>query len=109
REHVKPERDKNNRAAYKDRWWVHVEARPAMLKALSPVSRFIVTPTVAKHRLFFWAQSPTLPDHQLIVVARDDDYTFGVLHSRPHQLWGLRQGTSLEDRPRYTPTTTFET
>jgi hypothetical protein len=24
-------------------------------------------------------------------------------------LWALRQGTSLEDRPRYTPTTTFET
>ena len=41
--------------------------------------------------------------------ARDDDYFFGVLHSRPHELWALRQGTSLEDRPRYTPSTTFET
>jgi hypothetical protein len=45
----------------------------------------------------------------LIVFARDDDYFFGVLHSRPHELWALRMGTSLEDRPRYTPTTTFET
>src|SRR5215208_3882725 len=33
---------------------------------------------------------------------------FGVLHSRPHQLWALRTGTALEDRPRYTPTSTFE-
>lgn len=41
--------------------------------------------------------------------ARDDDYFFGVLHSRAHELWALRMGTSLEDRPRYTPTTTFET
>ena len=49
------------------------------------------------------------PDHQLIVVARDDDTTFGVLHSRFHEAWSLRLGTSLEDRPRYTPTTTFET
>ena len=34
---------------------------------------------------------------------------FGILHSRFHEVWSLRLGTSLEDRPRYTPTTTFET
>jgi type II restriction/modification system DNA methylase subunit YeeA len=43
------------------------------------------------------------------VVARDDDTSFGILHSRFHSSWSLRLGTSLEDRPRYTPTTTFET
>ncbi len=26
-----------------------------------------------------------------------------------HEFWALRMGTSLEGRPRYTPTTTFET
>ena len=41
--------------------------------------------------------------------ARDDDTTFGIVHSRFHEAWSLRLGTSLEDRPRYTPTTTFET
>jgi len=51
----------------------------------------------------------TLADHQLLAFARDDDYFLGVLHARPHELWALRKGTSLEDRPRYTPTTTFET
>jgi type II restriction/modification system DNA methylase subunit YeeA len=49
------------------------------------------------------------PDHQLVAIARDDDATFGILHSRFHEAWSLRLGTSLEDRPRYTPTTTFET
>lgn len=34
---------------------------------------------------------------------------FGILHSRFHELWSLRMGTSLEERPRYTPTTCFET
>jgi hypothetical protein len=46
---------------------------------------------------------------QLIVIARDDDTTFGILHSRFHRLWSLRVGTSLEDRRRHMPTTTFET
>ena len=37
------------------------------------------------------------------------DENTGILHSRFHELWSLRSGTSLEDRPRYTPTTCFET
>jgi hypothetical protein len=47
----------------------------------------------------------------VIVFARDDDYFFGVLHARPHELWSLRLGTWLGkgNDPRYTPTTTFET
>ncbi|MCY3602093.1 MAG: class I SAM-dependent DNA methyltransferase [Chloroflexi bacterium] len=109
REHVQPVRATNRRKAYRERWWLHVEPRPAMRDALAPLWRFIATPTVAKHRLFVWLSAPTLPDHQLIVIGREDDYAFGVLHSRAHELWSLRMGTSLEDRPRYTPTSTFET
>ena len=80
-----------------------------MREALARVDRFIATPTLSKHRLFAWLPAGTLPDHQLIVFARDDDYFFGVLHSRPHELWALALGTQLETRPRYTPTSTFET
>ena len=46
---------------------------------------------------------------EFFVIARDDDTVFGILHSRFHEIWSLRLGTSLEDRPRYTPSTTFET
>ncbi len=108
-EHVKPVRANNKRESYARNWWRHVEARPAMNMALAKLPRFMVTPTVAKYRLFAWMHPPTLPDHQLIAVARDDDTTFGILHSRFHEIWALRMGTALEDRPRYTPSTTFET
>ena len=53
-----------------------------------------------------------LPDSQVIVFARDDDYSFGVLHSSVHELWARGMGTQLrevESGFRYTPTTTFET
>jgi hypothetical protein len=52
---------------------------------------------------------PLLPDDQLIVFGADDDYFFGILHSRVHEVWALKLGTRLETRPRYTPTTCFET
>jgi len=106
---VKPARAANKRAAYAQRWWLHVEPRSGMRAALSGLDRYIATPNLTKHRLFVWLDAAVLPDHQLIVIARDDDYTFGVLHSRVHELWALAMGTQLEDRPRYTPTTTFET
>ena len=108
-EHVKAKRQENRREAYSRYWWRFVEPRPAMRTRLAPLARFVATPTVAKHRLFVWMQRATCPDHQLIVVTRDDDATFGILHSRFHEAWALRMGTSLEDRPRYTPTSTFET
>ena len=106
---VYPMRQRNRRESYRLNWWRHVEPRQGMWRALDGLSRYIVTPTVAKHRLFAWLDARICPDHQLIAIARDDDTTFGILHSRFHEAWSLRQGTSLEDRPRYTPTTTFET
>ena len=108
-ENVHPMRQRNRRESYRRNWWRHVEPRQGMWRALDGLSRYIVTPTVAKHRLFAWLDARICPDHQLIVIARDDDTTFGILHSRFHEAWALRKGTSLEDRPRYTPTTTFET
>jgi type II restriction/modification system DNA methylase subunit YeeA len=102
-------RSVNRRPLYRDNWWLHAEPRPGMRRALKKIDRYIATPRVSKHRLFVWLASIILPDCQIVVIARDDDITFGVLHSRFHELWSLRMGTSLEDRPRYTPSTTFET
>ena len=91
------------------RWWEPYWPRPEMRAALRRCPRYIVTPETSQFRLFVWLRLPVLPDKNLIVIAHSDDTTFGVLHSRFHEAWALRLGTSLEDRPRYTSTTTFET
>lgn len=52
----------------------------------------------------------TIPDHQLYIFARDDDYFFGILHSKIHELWARATGTQLREAEsgfRYTPTSTF--
>ncbi len=106
---VKPARLQNNREAYRRFWWRFAEPRPGLRAALCELPRFIATVAHSKHRFFVWLPVSTSPDQALITVARADDTTFGILHSRLHELWSLRLGTSLEDRPRYTPTTCFET
>ena len=111
KEHVYPVRQQNRRKSYRIYWWRHVEPRQGMWKALSSLSRYIATPRVAKHRLFVWLNARICPDSAVIAIARDDDTTFGILHSRFHEAWSLRLGTwlGMGNDPRYTPTTTFET
>ena len=111
KERVYPMRQQNRRAAYREYWWRHVEPRQGMWGTLAGLSRYIATVRHSKHRLFSWFDARICPDSALIVVARDDDTTFGILHSRFHELWSLRLCTWLGkgNDPRYTPTTTFET
>jgi type II restriction/modification system DNA methylase subunit YeeA len=108
---VKPDRDKNRREAYRRFWWRHVEPRPGMWAALKPLTRYVATPTVAKHRLFVPVPTTVCPDHQLIIIARDDDIMSGILQSRFHRAWsiGLCTWLGIGNDPRYTPSTTFET
>jgi hypothetical protein len=91
------------------RWWEPHWPRPEMRARISGLRRYIATPETAQHRLFVWVSPPILPDKNLIVIPRDDDTFFGILHSRFHELWSLRKGSDLQDRPRYTHTSTFAT
>ena len=106
---VKPDRDKSKTGA--KLWWLHERPRGEMRAALVGKRRYIGTARVAKHRLFMWFTPNILADSQVVVFAREDDYFFGVLHSRAHEVWSLRMGTWLGvgNDPRYTPTTCFET
>jgi hypothetical protein len=90
-------------------WWLHGRSRPALRHALEGLQRCIVTSEVAKHRIFAWMNTGVVPDHTLHIIARDDDYFFGVLQSKIHVMWSLCLNSTLEDRPRYNSETTFET
>ena len=109
--HVKPVRQKNREQASREFWFRHWRPRPKMWNALIGLTRCIVTPRVAKHRLFLWCDTRVCPDSAVVAIARDDYTTFGILHSRFHEAWSLRLGTAIGkgNDPRYTPTTTFGT
>lgn len=109
RHHVKPLRDAARDERMHKYWWLHGRSRPALRAASSELYRCIVTPEVAKHRLFTWLPISVLPDHSCHVIAREDDYMFGVLHSKCHETWSLHIGATLEDRPRYSSDTIFTT
>ena len=109
---VKPERINNRMRRRAERWWIHGSAAPNMRQALAGLPRYIGTSMVSRHRMFSYIDGDVLPDATIIVFARDEDYFFGVLHSRIHEVWARAMGTQLREAEsgiRYTPTTCFET
>ena len=106
---VMPHRLKNRDKRRVQRWWLHGSSSNNMRQAISELSRYIGTCRVSKHRFFVYIDGDVLPDATIIVFARDDDYTFGVLHSSFHTIWATAIGSRHETRPRYTPTTCFQT
>ena len=110
-QNVKPIRLQNNDRIRRTYWWRFGRNGEQLRAALKPVTRYINTPRVAKHRLFVWQSVPSIPDTATVAISRADDTTFGILHSRFHELWSLRMCTWLGvgNDPRYTPTTCFET
>ncbi len=108
-ERVKPERDQNARATYRDNWWIFGEPRRELRPMLASLPRYIATVETAKHRVFQFLDAAIAPDNMLVCLAVDDAWALGVLSSRVHVAWALAAGGTLEDRPRYNKTRCFET
>ncbi|MDG2533847.1 class I SAM-dependent DNA methyltransferase [Sphingomonas sp. HITSZ_GF] len=89
---VKPERDRNNRASYRDNWWVFGEPRRELRPALDGLSRYIATVETAKHRVFQFLEEDILPDNKLVCVGLADAHNLGILSSSYHVAWSLRAG-----------------
>jgi type II restriction/modification system DNA methylase subunit YeeA len=112
---VKPVREKSKNQNERELWWLHRRPAPDMRQAIERLDRVIGTPRVAKHRVFVWLEKQIIPDSRVYVFARDDDYFFGLMHSRIHEVWSLstssRHGDGGETggRPTYNLTTCFET
>lgn len=110
-ENVKEERLKNNEPLRRAQWWLFARPRPDFREATRSLSRYIGTARIAKHRLFVWLDSVVLPDSKVIALAFDDDYRFGVLQSRAHEVWTLATcgWHGKGNDATYNPTECFET
>lgn len=111
RQVIKPIRESNNRERTRTLWWIHGESRPGMRVALSDQSRYLVSPIVAKHRIFAWLSPEVLPGNKCVAFAREDDYFLGVLQSRAHETWAVNMATrhGVGNDPAYHVRNCFET
>ena len=109
RERVKPERDRNSDKGFRENWWRFGRPRGEMRVAIVPVHRFVAGNRIGKRFLYSWQPSTVCPSDLTVVFAFESDYAMGILTSSTHQTWANAESSTLEDRPRYTPTSCFET
>jgi len=111
RERVRPQRLAGRTTIAE--WWLHERSRPVMRSALAGLSRYLGTTRLSPHRIFTWISTDVLPDSRLTVFAYEDDYPFGVLQSRVHEIWSRRTAGAQRREEvsglTYGPTTCFET
>jgi type II restriction/modification system DNA methylase subunit YeeA len=111
RTHIKKVRDKNKDEWRREHWWLHGRSGEDLRAGVAPLQRYICTPRVAKHRFFTWLHRSVLPDSRLNAIARDDDTTFGILHSRFHIAWALTMSSrhGVGNDPTYNARSVFAT
>jgi hypothetical protein len=105
---VRPFRMMNRDPQRKKRWWRFGRSNERMRESLKGLSRYIITPEVAKHRPFAFVDGDVVPDASLYAIGSDDSYILGILSSIVHVKWALAAGGTLEDRPRYQNTQCFD-
>ena len=109
-ERVFPEREKQTDKRLREKWWLHRRDNEEMRQSLHGLKRYIATPQTAKHRFFVFLDADVVPDDKLIAIGLADDFCFGVLSSRVHQVWALRTGARLGvgNDPVYNKTACFD-
>ncbi len=82
-----------------------------MRREIQRLGRYLVTGETTEHRTFVWLRYPILPDKNLIVIAREDDTTFGILQSRIHEAWstGIGNRMGVGNQRRYNSSYIFGT
>ncbi len=108
---VKPERDQNNRASYRNQWWIFGEPRKDFRPALEGLNAFVATTETSRHRFFVFLDSSVLSDNKLITIALEDGFFLGVLSSRIHVVFAVASGgwLGVGNDSVYVKTRCFET
>ena len=109
-DNVKPERDQNNRASLRNRWWIFGEARSTFRPALANIQRAIATSLTAKHRTFVFVKANDICDSTTVMFALPDGLHMGILSSNMHVLWSMAAGGRLGvgNDSRYNKSKCFE-
>ena len=109
RTRVKPDRDRANRKAYRERWWRYAELCSGLYRGVSALDRCLAASRVSKYLLFAFQPISQVFSESLNVFAYEDFFRFSCLQSRVHLPWAWAWSSSMKTDLRYTPSRCFET
>ena len=108
-ETVKPERMRNNRKVYRDRWWQYGEKRPELYRTISGMEQVLVKSEVGNKLSFALVPNVWVFSHMLYVFPTDRIADLSLLQSTIHDAWAWAYGSTMRTDLRYAPGDLFET
>ncbi|HZT54001.1 MAG TPA: DNA methyltransferase, partial [Gaiellaceae bacterium] len=86
---VKPARERDNRKAYRERWWQFAEKRRELQLAIAGLDRVIAIAQNSRTLVPVFCQTNIVFSHSVIVFAYSNDGHLGLLTSSFHFWWTL--------------------
>lgn len=96
-------------ANFLKRWWLLSFPRPALIKKLSALTRYIACGRITKRPIFEFFHPGIRPNDLIMVFTLEDDYSFGILQSDTHWRWFAGKCSTMKRDPRYTSESIFDT
>lgn len=106
---VKPTRANDNRQARRERYWRFGEIARGLYDRLSSCEKALAKLFTGEYWFWDYVKPGIVYTNALVIVARDVPADFAIFSSSFHEVWARLQGSSLETRPRYTPSRCFDT
>lgn len=104
---VKPVRQKDNRALYREKWWLYAEARRKLTANLQQLKRCFIVAGTTKHLNFSVTPTDRVFLQNVYVLTTERWDIFPVVQSTLHEVWARKYSGALETRLHYTPTDCF--
>ena len=110
REKVKPERDKNNRAQRRERWWQYAERAPALYATIAGMERVLAVARVTKLLCIEFVPNQWVFNEKTVVFPFDRHSFFSFLQSSFHDQWAWQYSSTMRNAGiNYAPSDCFET
>lgn len=106
---VKPEREKNNRKVYCDRWWHYGEKRPELYATIAGLDQVLVVAATSRTLAFCHVPARFVYSHATYVFPMPSARHFAILQGMAHDSWVREYCSSMKGDLRYTPTDGIET
>ncbi len=109
RQSVKPERDRNPRVQYRNRWWIYAERRVALYQAIAGLNHVLAISRVGNALLPVRVPTGPVFSEASVVFAMDDLASLAFLSSSVHSTWTIRYTSTMRTDIRYAPSDVFLT
>jgi hypothetical protein len=103
---VKPEREKNNRKVYREKWWQYAEKQLALQAAIAGAKNVLVRARIANMHSVAWVPFGWVYNEKTVVFPGG---SFVILQSTIHEVWVRYYSSTLRTDLQYTPTDCCET